>query len=489
MENKIDEQLIEISKLDFRPNGTGIEFILKILTINKNLESQVQILTEEISELKRRLNQNSSNSHKPPSSDMFKPNPKPAFEVADKDKKPIGGQKGHQGKTLSMVGIPDKKELIAPLKCSCCGKDLKDTVLNKTGIKKQDFDIPRKVNFTVTEYEIGYVECCGVKHYGNFPENIKATTQYGNNIRSLVVYLSVENNLSMKKIVSFLKTQYNLSMNVGTVRNILKSTMSIFELQTEQIKASLSKCKLVHLDETSVNINSKNHWVHNVSTDKFTYLYVNESRGAKAHHSAAGYKPPVEQYIVHDCWKTYFTEYENNPHVLCNAHIIRELKSLIENDNRKWASNMLALLYDLYNQTKNGTIKIILKNHWIKKFKKICNQANKEEPLFTKSGRQGKTKQTRGRNLLIRLIKEQEAILRFAFEENIPFTNNQAERDIRPIKVKLKMATNFRSGGGAEAFLCIKSVFSTITKNGLNILDSILTILENPHKPFNFSSA
>ena len=79
--------------------------------------------------------------------------------------------------------------------------------------------------------------------------------------------------------------------------------------------------------------------------------------------------------------------------------------------------------------------------------------------------------------------------LRFAFEENIPFTNNQAERDIRPIKVKLKMATNFRSGGGAEAFLCIKSVFSTITKNGLNILDSILTILENPHKPFNFSSA
>ncbi|MCX8480543.1 MAG: IS66 family transposase [Sediminibacterium sp.] len=453
------------------------------------LEKKINFLILENAELKRQLNQNSSNSHKPPSSDLFKPKPKPAFEVEDKNKKSLGGQIDHQGKNLAMVETPNKKELIAPVKCSCCGKNLKDSIINNTGTKRQVFDIPRKVNFEVTEYEIGYVECCGVKHYGSFPKNVKATTQYGNNIRGLAVYLSAENNLSMKKIISFFKTQYNLTMNVGTLCNIMHSTMSLIAPHKEQIKESLSKCKLVHLDETSINVNGKNQWVHNVSTDKFTYLYMDTSRGAKAHQSEAGYQPPIEQYIVHDCWKTYFTEYQNNPHVLCNAHIIRELKSLIENDNRKWASNMLKLLYDLYNQTKNGTIKIITKNDWIKKYKIICNQANKEEPLFTKSGRQGKTKQTRGRNLLLRLIKEQDAVLRFAFEKNIPFTNNQAERDIRPIKVKQKMATHFRSVEGAKAYLSIKSFLSTISKNGLNILDSIIAILENTNQPFNFSSA
>ena len=102
----------------------------------------------------------------------------------------------------------------------------------------------------------------------------------------------------------------------------------------------------------------------------------------------------------------------------------KELRSVIENDCRKWAFDMLAFMYDLYNKTKNGIITLETKQEWVKQYKSICKRANNEEPINVKSGRQGKPKQTKWRNLLIRLIQEQEAILRFAFEKNIPFTNN-----------------------------------------------------------------
>ena len=274
-------------------------------------------------ELKRQLNQNSNNSHKPPSTDMYKPNPKPAFPVEEKDKKKLGSQIGHIGKTLEMVAFPNKYFLISPKTCACCGKVLKGCKIEKTGKKRQVVDIPKIVNSEAIEYEIGYAVCCGVKHYGKFPKNLKATTQYGNYIKAFVVYLSVHNNLSVEKIVSLLKTTFNVTMNGGTVCNILHDTKIKLGHQLEEIKLLLANSNLVHLDETSINIKGKNHWVHNVSTKNLTYQYVDESRGAKAHKTKGGYQPTAGQIIVHDCWKMYFTEYRDNPHVLCNAHIIR----------------------------------------------------------------------------------------------------------------------------------------------------------------------
>lgn len=454
------------------------------------LNDKLTIFESEINELKRIINQNSSNSSKPPSSDSFKRNPQPAFPKNKDKQNPKGGQVGHEGSTLAFVENPDNYNLLAPQVCPCCGGVLREAKIKKTGFKRQVIDIPLVVKPVVTEYEIGYAACCGKKHFGIFPPEAKAPTQYGNNVKAFVVLLSVQNNLSVEKIACLLKDVYSINMSTGTICNILEKMCHNLEPQINKIKEILCEAKLVHLDETSLNVQGKNYWLHVASTTKITFQYLNKGRGAEAHNCKAGFKPSPDQIIVHDCWRSYFTHYKNNPHVICNAHIIRELKGIIENYQTKWASVMLEYLYALYNVTKNGGILVSKqKTYWIKKYNLITQQANIDEPLALKNGKQGKPKQTKGRNLLSRLIDEQESILRFAFEENIPFTNNQAERDIRGAKTKQKNATHFGSTDGAENYLTIKSFISTLAKNGTNILQGITQILKSPDNIFNFSSA
>ena len=242
--------------------------------------------------------------------------------------------------------------------------------------------MPPEVKPVVTEFEIGYAECCGKKHYGTFPPDVKAPTQYGNNIKAFVVLLSVQNNVSVEKISCLLKDVYSIRMSTGTICNILEKMRDNLEPQINKIKEVLSTEKLVHLDETSLNVLGKNYWLHVVSTGKITFQYLNKGRGADAHNCEAGFKPSPNQIIVHDCWKSYFTHYKDNPHVICNAHIIRELKGIIENYQTKWVSDMLEYLYELYYKTKNGSILVAKqKTYWIKKYNLITQQANIDEPL------------------------------------------------------------------------------------------------------------
>ena len=483
MENKIDEQLIEISKLDFRPNGTGIEFIRMLLNTINNLELRLQIQSKKIEELLSLLKQNSSNSHKPPSSDIYKPpKPKPAFSKTEAEKKIKGGQKGHIGNTMQMVSNPNKYSLVSPEEkiCTCCGKPLVTKKLQKSGVKRQVSDIPQMQDMEVTEYERGFIECCGQKYYGQFPREAVTNAQYGNRIKTLVVYLNVECHLSAGKIVELLRASYGVEMNEGTVCNIIKSCSAKMQKNYDYIKDLLKKADIVHLDETSIKVNGKKNWVHTASTKDATVVYVDESRSCKAHTNSQGYQPSQNQILIHDCWKSYISSYPYNEHALCNAHIIRELRAVIEDDKSPWASEMLEFLFLLYNRTEKGLSSLSNKAYYEKKYEAICQKGNKYETKATANGKQGIPKQTKARNLLDRMILYKKEILRFAFEENVPFTNNQAERDIRPIKGKQKVATHFRSKEGSQDYLKIHSIFSTIKKHGKNIMELLLQIWINP---------
>ena len=210
--------------------------------------------------------------------------------------------------------------------------------------------------------------------------------------------------------------------------------------------------------------------------------------GCQAHSNPQGYKPHQDQILIHDCWKSYISSYPYNEHALCNAHIIRELRAVIEDDKSPWASEMLEFLFLLYNRTEKGLSSLSNKAYYEKKYEAICQKGNKYETKATANGKQGIPKQTKARNLLDRMILYKKEILRFAFEEKVPFTNNQAERDIRPIKGKQKVATHFRSKEGSQDYLKIHSIFSTIKKHGKNIMELLLQIWINPDNiVFNFS--
>jgi len=177
-------------------------------------------------------------------------------------------------------------------------------------------------------------------------------------------------------------------------------------------------------------------------------------------------------WTVHDCWASYFN-LENVKHAVCGAHILRELQAQIENMSN-WALKFKTFLLKIYKMPIDERIKI--RSEIQTEFDLIIKQAQIEEPYPEKTGKRGKLKRTKGRNLLERLEKLKPAVLAFAFNDEVPFTNNQAERDLRPVKVKLKVSGCFRTLVGAEHYARIAGFISTSRKNNHNVFQELCNI-------------
>lgn len=458
-----------------------LELIQQVNTLTALAEKQAIIIKNQgakIKELEARLNQNSQNSSKPPSSDFNKP-AKKTRSALPKELKKQGGQKGHKGSTLKMVDSQDADNVIPlkPERCKC-GKRLKRQPMVSHS-RRQLFDIP-KPKLIITEYQQYSCSCpeCGKTNYGVYPDQIKAPVQYGVGIKSLTTLLSVKFHLSHQSISELFVDLYKQPINSATIQSNIQTASKHSDETLEHIKSELLKLANIHLDETGLRVKNKKYWLHVASNEMWTYLYAHKNRGRKAIEEEF-----LEIYnyvgtVTHDSWETYWSLKKAN-HSLCGAHILRELVALIEQD-RKWASKMLNLLIKLYKKNKGGKQIDRRSSEW-RQYKQICKAALEEEPPPVKGAR-GKPKSTKGRNLAKRLLKYQEEVLRFSREVDIPFTNNQAERDLRPAKGKIKVAGSFRSVQGAQYYARLQSVFSTWRKHGYNVFEELKTMI-NDGKP------
>lgn len=438
--------------------------ILKGLVVK--LLTRIEVLEAENAELRSRLNQNSDNSHKPPSSDGLKK--KPAFSQSQGKK--TGGQIGHIGKTLSMVSNPDHILVHHAPFCGCCSKVFTIADVSSTLQKRQVFDIPAP-RLEVTEHQLGIVTCCGQVYRGAFPSMVNQPVQYGSRIKALSVLLNTDYKVPFEKIEQLLGDLYNCTFNESTAISANTVCFNALEETQAQIKAQIINSPVAHFDETGMRVAGKLHWFHTASTTLFTYLFVHAKRGKEAIQSSYSLLNDFKNWAVHDCWKSYF-DFPNCSHALCNAHILRELEALKESDSL-WAVQMKALLIELFNVSQKATIIVPNKGVWVHKYLQICSDADKEEPPSIK-GKKGKPKNSKGRNLLNRLVKHQEGVLAFAFTEIVPFTNNQAERDIRSLKTKQKVATSFRTFKGAENHARIQSFVSTLRKHKMNVFQNLI---------------
>jgi transposase len=432
---------------------------------NAALRADNAALRAENAMLKEQLSKNSSNSHKPPSSDGY--GKKPALPQSSGKK--TGGQFGHPGRTLKMVSNPDHIIVHHISSCPCCQKAFSPADVEGIGQKRQVFDLPEP-RLIVTEHQQGVIHCCGQAHKGTFPEQITQPVQYGSKIRSLSVLLNNDYKLPVEKIEQLFADIYGCSFNESTVLSTNQMCYDLLEPTENVIKTQLLDSKVVHFDETGMRVAAKLHWFHTSSTNLFTYLFVHTHRGKKALEDTDSLIKDFKNRAVHDCWASYFG-FKDCSHSLCNAHIVRELQALIENGTL-WAAKMKQFLLDLYEKSLKATIIIPNKDEWIAKFNDICQIAHQEEPQPTKA-KNGKFKNSKGRNLLNRLRDNQNGIIDFAFDIDIPFTNNQAERDIRCLKTKQKVAMSFRTLMGAKHFARIQSFISSVRKHEINVFQAI----------------
>lgn len=425
---------------------------------NALLKQENALLKLENAELRSRLGSNSKNSHQPPSKDLFKS--KPAFPKSSTGK--VGGQKGHKGNTLSQSLSPDEViHLGLPSTCSC-GCTLSGVPVVKE-VKRQVFGLPEP-KLQVKEYVQSEAKCpnCGKGVKVEFPKGVNNHVQYDNSVLAFCSLLSNGCHLSCAQISQLFFDLFGQPLNPATVVAANERCYEALAPSEAAIKAELLRSEVVHFDESGLAVGGKTHWLHVSSTDRFTYLFAHEKRGREAIQSEQSLLPEFHHFAVHDCWASYF-QLEHIQHAVCNAHILRELEALIEKES-KWAAKMKELLLELYQLSPKGTAIAPNLAPYLVRYKQICQDADKEEPPPIKAAKQGKPKSSKGRNLLNRLRQLQECVLAFAKYEQVPFTNNQAERDIRPAKSKIKIAGCFRKKEGADYFARIQAFISTARK-------------------------
>jgi transposase len=451
----MDEQLLAISEL--RNQLTELEAEVK------RLQAENARLWAENAELRRRLEMNSQNSHKPPSSDGYRKK-RVQSAIPKGEKRARGGQVGHKGKTLRQVEKPDKVQVHLPEHCVVCGRAISADETHAVVSKRQVFDLPDP-KLEVSEHRLGQIECCGQSQQGEYPADVTSAAQYGPGVRALVTKLSVDHKMPLEQICQLFTDMYGYELNSETVETALEQGYKLAAPLEATTLAQLKGAKVVHFDETGLRIGGKLQWLHTACNDLYTHLFVHEKRGEEALRSEASVLKDFTGRAIHDCLAAYF-KFTQALHGLCDAHIVRELRALME-ERSSWAEAMRTFLLDLYSQTR--PLPGQAAEDARQRYHQILSQAELEEPPPQLKAGKGRPKNTSGRNLLRRLKEHEDAVLAFALVEGVPFTNNQAERDLRPAKVKQKVSGCFRTQQGAKVYARLQAVIATCRKQERNV--------------------
>mgnify|MGYP003377639118 CR=1 FL=1 len=441
-------------------------------------EAAMAKLEARIAELEKRLGKNSSNSSKPPSSDGLRRTR--SLRSNTSGRKP-GGQPGHPGQRLHPSTTPDVVIHVPLEQCPQCQGDLSEQPVESEEVR-QVFELP-PIKLRVTEYRAARKRCptCGRLCAAEFPAGVPAPTQYGPNMQAVMSYLQAWQLLPHERTAQVCEDLFGHRPSAGSiVRSVVKSAAQM-EPAVVQIATALSQASVLHADETGVRCAGKTHWLHVASTAALT-LYSHSAKRGMEGFGAAGVLPEYSGKLMHDFWGPY-DKLEHCEHLRCNAHLLRELKACAE-DGHKWAAELGATLVAMKQARDEAlerqTPRVVKRRReeLEKCYDQWISQGLLEHPAVEKTRvKQGRAKQSTEHNLLMRLRAKKEEVLGFLSEIELPFDNNQAERDLRMMKVQQKVSGCFRSEAGAKAFCVIRSYLATAHKQSANIIDAIRNAL------------
>ena len=439
-----------------------------LIALVLRLEALVRRLRAELKELKNRLAQNSTNSGKPPSTDgLAKPAPK---SLRKKSGRKPGGQEGHPGKTLQPVAQPDHTVVHALDHCPCghCpGRSLRrEPVLDYE--KRQVFELPTRL-LAVTEHRAEIKRCpvSGLAVRAEFPPEIQAPAQYGPRFKAVQSYLNTEHFIPYDRLSRLTEDIFGQPLSPATVVSANERIYGHLAPFEKGLAERLVQEALLHLDESGLRVGGKLHWLHVACTDQLTFYGVHPKRGVAAmdHFNIL---PRFHGWAMHDHFRPYL-RYQECAHIFCNQHHLRELKFQAEENGEVWAEAMSQFLlrqkqwretYGLPNEWKFNQI--------LREYHAMVAQGRRQHPR-----RKIRVAQSKAANLLDRLEDYDLCVLAFLLDLHAPFTNNQAEQDLRMMKVRQKISGGFRTLHGAQVFARIRSYTSTCRKQGRNILQAL----------------
>ncbi|MGH8827404.1 MAG: IS66 family transposase [Jiangellaceae bacterium] len=424
-------------------------------------------LTARVSELAARVGKNSQNSSKPPGSDgLAKPPPRSLRRASGR--RP-GKGKGDQGFRLEPRPDPDEVRRHFPVACRGCGAGLDQApVVGEE--RRQVFDLP-PIDLRVVEHLAERRACaCGTVTAAAFPVEATAPTCYGPGVAALGAYLLGRQHLPVERAAEAMADCFGAPVSTGYLATLLPAAAERLEGFLDVARERLAGAEVAHFDETGGRVAAKLRWIHVAATDTFTLYHLANSRGRSA-MDQAGVLPGFTGVAVHDGLVTY-RQYTNATHALCNAHHLRELAGIGEMTGQGWPTALADLLVEIHVwvQLAKANGEPSLGNQQLGSFSArydtLVAEGQQLNPPPPRTGKRGRPRLGPAAALLARLVAHREDVLRFATDFRVAFDNNQAERDVRMVKLQQKISGGWRSETGATAFLAVRSYLSTARKHG-----------------------
>lgn len=446
---------------------------------NAQLHHQMEQLLARLAELEGRLAKDSHNSSHPPSRDGLACKPHSQRKPSGKKS---GGQAGHTGHSLQLVEQPDTIVTHRPGQCAHCQQPL-EGVAGQVIERRQVQDLPTW-RLVVSEHRVEEVRClhCQQMSRGSFPAQVSTPAQYGPGVRGLAVYLHQYQLIPLERTCEALAAMCGCRVSEGTVAYWVQQAAGTLEPTMRQIADGILASGLQHGDETGVRLSGKLHWLHVNSTRWLTHFAWHRKRGREALETI-GIWPRYGGRSMRDRWASY--DRYGCQHSLCGAHLLRDLTYEHEQQRQAWAGEMKEVLLGMHEAAchwrQRGAMCLPTqeREEWVAHYFDVLARGFAAQALLVpeeNAKRRGRRKQTSTKNLLDDLLRRSAQVLAFLDDLSIPFTNNQAERDLRMVKVQQKIAGTFRSEAGLTAFCRIRSYLSTMRKQGHAMLNALAAV-------------
>jgi len=359
--------------------------------------------------------------------------------------------------------------------CEICGEDLSGVSCCRHE-RRTKIDIVFEKVVTHVDAEIKVCPNCHEQARGSFPSDMPGPLQYGEGVKAFVLNLFIGQMVALNRIQKLIKTLIGMAMSEATILNYVMRLHIALEQWEATSVDHLLKAASMHVDETSLRVDKSNHWIHVYSSGDITLKFLHSKRGMEAIEDI-NIIPRYGGVIIHDCWASYLS-YDHCNHGLCGSHLLRELTFVVDSNGYAWAGNMKRLLQETCAKVSRRKRKKLTSAEYArlqKHYRNILTRGEKEMPVIPprQNGKRGKVAKSDAHNLWERLQRYEGAVLLFARESHVAFTNNRAEQDLRMSKVKQKVSGCFRKVQFAKAYCRISSYLQTMANKGYNPMVAI----------------
>jgi len=377
--------------------------------------------------------------------------------------------------TANNIRIKESVNLSKVIQCDTCGEDLSKTP-NQQCERRTKIDIVFEKVVEHIDVQIKRCPSCKSTTKGKFPSDMPGPLQYGNGLKAYIINLLVCQMIALNRVQKLVKAMIATSISEASLlKFVLHLYLALANWQSCAQEKLLMK-RTINVDETSLRVDKNNHWIHVYSSGEITLKFLHRKRGCQAINDI-NIIPRFSGAIIHDCWSAYLS-YNHCEHALCGSHLIRELRFVVESNGYVWAGKIKRLLQETCKKVSKSKRKKLTKKAYANlqiRYRNILTQGKKELPVIPAkpNGKRGKMAKSDAHNLWERLHKHESAVLLFAKESSVSFTNNRAERDLRMSKVKQKISGCFRTELYAKAYCRISSYLQTMATKGYNPLIAI----------------